>query len=101
MEQQHLGNKREAVCLASRVLDKGHPGKGAACPCVLSSSGQKDILHFVNSLSPLKDPKGAKASRAAERGAIALPPGTWLNPSLAVLTSEQLSWDKILILLCL
>lgn len=65
MEQQHLGNKREAVCLASQVLDKGHPGKGAACPRVFSSRGQKVILHFVDSLSPQKNPEVAKASRGA------------------------------------
>lgn len=46
-----------------------------------------------------RTPRWPRHPEELERGAIALSSGACLNPSSAMLTSEKLSWDKILILL--
>lgn len=67
---------------------------------VCSLPGNRKLFSILLTPSLSKRPQGGQGILSSWREEL-LPCLLALNPSLAVLTREKLSWDKILILLCL
>lgn len=74
------------------ILEKELP----ALVCSLPEDRKLFSILLTPSL-PWRTLREPRSPEELERGAIALSPGTCLNPSSAVLTSEKLSWDKVLL----